>query len=106
MRIAAFLLGTLFLFSLPNLSMSQTVATGETISGRSLQAIHAALPEFNREGLDLSDFEITVREDGEFYAVDFLVRERPTGMRGSLRGEFTALVNKSDLRLFQIIYAR
>lgn len=106
MRKAWLLLGFLPLVSSPNLSVAQAVATSETISGRNLQAIQAAMPEFNRRGGQLKDYEISVREDGFYVVVSFMLTERPEGLRGGLPGEFDVYLNKNDLSFVRVGYQR
>ena len=44
---------------------------GETISGRSIRAIQAALPELERRNLALQDYSVSVSELGAFVLVIF-----------------------------------
>jgi hypothetical protein len=55
----------------------------DTISGRSLQAIEAALPLFRAKDLDISQYRVTVLDEGSIVTVLFDDPKTPPGWRGS-----------------------
>jgi hypothetical protein len=55
----------------------------DTISGRDLQAIEAVLPLFRAKGLDISQYAVTVLNEGSIVTVLFDDPERSSGQRGS-----------------------
>jgi hypothetical protein len=59
-------------------------AMDETVSGRAVQAIVAALPEFERKHFDISKYDVNVfLYQGEIH-VTLLDPNRPTGSYGPL----------------------
>ena len=62
-------------------------AAEESISGRSYQAIQAAMPEFKDRGLDISRYRIIVYERGTSLAVIFIDAEVTGEQRLHVRGD-------------------
>ena len=80
----------------------------DTISGTSVLALQAALPEIERAKLKLSEYRVTVAEQGSTIHV---MCEDPTkrpGVRGSSeeRPEFFVVLSKGDLRIIKSYYGR
>lgn len=75
-----------------------------TISGRYFQAIQMAMPEFNRGGRPLKDFQILVDENDFQVVVSFLPLDRPQGLRGG--GDLNVILRKDDLTVTQVVFSR
>jgi hypothetical protein len=80
----------------------------DSISGRSVLAIRAALPEIDRVKLKLSEYRVTVAEDGSSIYVtcsDPAKGPEVRGGGGRMLG-FTVELSKDDLRIIKSYYSR
>jgi hypothetical protein len=80
----------------------------DTISGTSVLAIQAALPAIGREKLKLSEYRVTVAEDGSSIYVMCEDPAKGPGVRGSseARPEFVVELSKGDLRIIKSYFGR
>lgn len=78
--IAAILCACIGLATLPALAHDREDGT-EIISAEGVRAIQAAMPEFEREGLDLSKYRVEVLRFGDTMAVLFVDRTAPIDPR-------------------------
>ena len=79
-----------------------------TIYGNVTKAIQAATDEFNKHGLDLSQFEIVVTESNMEYEITFQYALTPPGYRGSPKGYpgIVVYVNKVGLTVNKTHFVR
>jgi len=80
----------------------------DTISGTSVLAIQAALPAIGREKLKLSEYRVTVAEDGSSIYVTCTDPAKGPEVRGGggrMLG-FTVELSKDDLRIIKSYYSR
>jgi hypothetical protein len=79
----------------------------DTISGTSVLAIQAALPEISRAKIKLSEYRVRVAEHGSSIYVTCDDQAEPEGF-GSSGGKpaFTVELSKGDLRIIRSYFAR
>ena len=99
----------LFLF-VPHLGGAQEARIKKihSIPGNTLKIIQAAMPEFQKRGLELDKCLITVVEDGPFFVVIFDDPNRPPYLVGRAPNfpTFEVELSKSSLKVTRAYYAR
>ena len=84
----------------------------EEISGKSLIAIQAAIPEFMRTGLDISRYRVAVDENESHVVVTFIDADAPDDPRGHIRGNLSKLpafiveLGRDDLHVIRSNFMR
>jgi hypothetical protein len=80
------LLSGLFIFGLAALRPAEAKASEELISGQAYLSIHAAMAEFERQGLDISRYRIIVGENQTYRFVIFIDANVTEEKRLRIRG--------------------
>jgi hypothetical protein len=78
------------------------------IPGSALKWIHAAIPEFERQKLNVDRYNVEVVEEDDTVTVMLLNFERPKGVRGNLGPlpEYEVTLSKKDMHLVGAHYVR
>lgn len=90
------------------MSAQPTYQIVESISGKSLKIIEAALPEAVRKHLDVGKYKIVVMQSEQSYLVVFDDPNRPEGQRGSTSRMpgFEVEVRREDLQVIRSNFVR
>lgn len=99
-RLICILMG---LIAISGSSRAENCPDQHSISGSVLKIILIALPEFERQSIDIETYTISVGEDKELYYVEAFDPTKPKGYRGSQPGrpELTVEISKAEHKIIR-----
>jgi hypothetical protein len=86
----------------------EAVKMKASVPGTALKVIHAAMPKFDEQRLDLGKYEVLVVEEESSFTVVFTDPSRQAGQRGSTSSvqTFEVEIRKKDLGIIRANFAR